>query len=274
MYQDFDHGLARERTAQMRKEVEQNRLYARSARAARSDGEGVARRGRVARGAAHVTALFRCVAIAPMGGVRKEEIMRRVALLLAGMAAVLVLASGVALAVNKVGTDGPDTLRGTDKDDNLVGKGGQDDLFGLDGSDNLLGGEGRDNLFGGNESGPGGGDKNLDGGEGNDVVLGGRGSDNIVGGDGNDLLIDGNLRDPSQDRLAGGDGNDVIDVINRPAVKDIVVCGDGFDRVLADRKDTVTPDCERVFVGLDSVEEFEESIPRSFFRGLPPFPFD
>ena len=67
MYQDFDHGLARERTAQMRKEVEHNRLYARSARAARSDGEGVARRGRVARGAAHVTALFRCVAIAPMG---------------------------------------------------------------------------------------------------------------------------------------------------------------------------------------------------------------
>jgi hypothetical protein len=59
MYQDFDHGLARERTVQMRKEVEHNRLDARSARAARSDGEGVARRGRVARGAALVTALFR-----------------------------------------------------------------------------------------------------------------------------------------------------------------------------------------------------------------------
>jgi len=59
MYQDFDRGLARERMAQMRKEVEHNRLYARSARAARSDGEGVARRGRLARGAALVTALFR-----------------------------------------------------------------------------------------------------------------------------------------------------------------------------------------------------------------------
>lgn len=59
MYQDFDNGLARERVVQMRKEVERNRLEARSARAARSDGDGVDSRGRVARGAALVTALFR-----------------------------------------------------------------------------------------------------------------------------------------------------------------------------------------------------------------------
>jgi hypothetical protein len=56
MYQDFDRGLARERTVQMRKEVEHNRLDARLARAARPD--GVAREGRVARGAALLTALF------------------------------------------------------------------------------------------------------------------------------------------------------------------------------------------------------------------------
>ena len=56
MYQDFDHGLGRERTAQMRKEVEHNRLGARLARAALSDGD--ARRGRVARGAALLTALL------------------------------------------------------------------------------------------------------------------------------------------------------------------------------------------------------------------------
>jgi hypothetical protein len=56
MYQDFDHGFCRERTAQMRKEVEHNRLVARLARAARSDGD--ARRGRVARGAALLTALL------------------------------------------------------------------------------------------------------------------------------------------------------------------------------------------------------------------------
>jgi hypothetical protein len=59
MYQDFDRGLARERTVQMRKEVEHNRLDASLVRAARSHGEGVARGGRVARGAALLTALFR-----------------------------------------------------------------------------------------------------------------------------------------------------------------------------------------------------------------------
>jgi len=59
MYHDFDHGLAREQMAQMREEVEHNRLEARLARAARSDGGGVAREGRVARGAALLTALFR-----------------------------------------------------------------------------------------------------------------------------------------------------------------------------------------------------------------------
>jgi hypothetical protein len=59
MYQDFDHGLARERTARMREEVEHNRLKARLVRTARSNGEGVPRGGRVARGAVLVTALFR-----------------------------------------------------------------------------------------------------------------------------------------------------------------------------------------------------------------------
>ncbi len=199
--------------------------------------------------------------------------MRRVALLLTVMAAALVMASGLALAVTKIGTNGPDVLRGTDGKDNLLGLGGQDDIFGKGGSDNLLGGPGKDNVLGGDERGPGGGDKNLAGGSGNDVVLGGQGSDNIVGGDGNDLLVDGNLRESSEDKVAGGDGNDVIDVVNRPAVKDLVACGGGFDRVLADRKDTVARDCEKVFVGLDSADKFFESIPRSFFRGLPPNPF-
>ena len=198
--------------------------------------------------------------------------MRRTVLLVAVMAACLVLASGVALAVNKVGTNGNDVLRGTDGEDNLLGLGGQDDIFGRGGSDNLAGGAGKDNVLGGDER-PGGGDKNLDGGSGNDFVGGGRGSDNIAGGDGNDFLVDGGLRESSRDNLAGGDGDDVIDVINRPAAKDLVSCGSGSDRVLADRKDAVARDCEKVFVGLDSVEEFFESIPRGFFRELPPFPF-
>ena len=139
-----------------------------------------------------------------------------------------------------------------------------------------MGGDGKDNVLGGDERRAGGGDKNLAGGTGNDFVIGGKGSDNIVGGDGNDLLVDGNLRESSRDtrdNIAGGDGGDVIDVINRPAVKDAVACGDGVDRVFADRKDAVARDCEKVFVGLDSVEEFFESIPRGFFGELPPFPF-
>ena len=56
-HQEF--GLSRQRAMDMRTEVEHNRLEALLARAARSDEGNVARRGRVARGAALVTALFR-----------------------------------------------------------------------------------------------------------------------------------------------------------------------------------------------------------------------
>ena len=205
--------------------------------------------------------------------------MRRTVLLLTVIAACLVMASGVALAVNRVGTNGHDVLKGTAGEDNLVGLGGQDDLFGKGGSDNLVGGDGKDNVLGGDERGPKGGDKNLVGGDGNDFVGGGRGADNMVGGDGNDLLFECCLRESSKDTLSGGSGNDVIDVSHRPAVRDVVACGKGRDQVLADRKDTVARDCERVVVVrgsreavLRQVNEFFESIPRSFFRGLPPDP--
>jgi Ca2+-binding RTX toxin-like protein len=221
--------------------------------------------------------------------------MRRVILLLAAMAATLVLASGLALAVNEVGTNGPDTLRGTNGDDNLVGLGGNDDIFGLGGRDNLLGGEGKDNVLGGNERRPLGGDKNLAGGPGNDRVIGGLGSDELVGNSGNDLadggrdaddmtgdggadlLVDGPLRETAVDRLSGGDGNDVFFVDNRPATRDFVTCGGGFDRVGADRKDVVAPDCERVAVGGAAVRRLveeleEEGFFETFFGGLPPFP--
>jgi Ca2+-binding RTX toxin-like protein len=73
--------------------------------------------------------------------------MRRLVFLLTAMALTLVLASGVALAVNKIGTNGPNTLRGTNKADNLLGKGGNDALYGLGRRDNLLGGKGKDCIF-------------------------------------------------------------------------------------------------------------------------------
>jgi Ca2+-binding RTX toxin-like protein len=156
--------------------------------------------------------------------------MRRVVLTLAAMALALLLASGVAWAVNKVGTDGPDTLRGTHGDDNLLGKGGNDELFAQRGNDNLLGGPGKDVVTAETERGRSyGGEKNM----------------------------------------VGGPGNDGLWVWNRPAGEDVVTCGSGFDRVFADRDDTLAPGCERVFVGWGSVDEFFESFPESFFRGLP-----
>jgi Ca2+-binding RTX toxin-like protein len=232
--------------------------------------------------------------------------MRRVVLLLATMAATLVVASGLAWAVNKIGTNGPDTLRGTNEADNLLGKGGNDALFGLGGRDNLLGGEGKDWVLGGNEQRPLGGAKNLDGGPGNDGVLGGTGPDNLLGGSANDYvfgasgsdsmvgeegrdlidgytgtdrmlgegggdwLVDGPLDEASKDDvLSGGDGDDILVVDNVPAVKDIASCGSGFDRVIADRKDVVAPDCEKVRVVRGSEAEVLEQ-EEAFFESLPP----
>ena len=199
--------------------------------------------------------------------------MRRVVLVLGAMTLALLLASGVALAVNKVGTDGPDTLRGTDRADNLLGRGGNDVLYGLAGRDNLLGGSGKDWVFGGGERRVGGGDKNLAGGSGNDVVLGGLGSDNVLGEEGNDFVADGPDREFSIDRLSAGDGNDAVGVFSDPAYKDLVTCGDGFDSVFADRKDVLAPDCERVADSEPERERLARALERSgFFDRLAPFP--
>jgi len=202
--------------------------------------------------------------------------MRPILLLLTVMTVTLVVASGVAWAVNKVGTNGPDTLIGTNNADNLIGQGGNDVLFSLNGRDNLLGGPGKDIVLGENERlNSSSGDKNLRGDLGNDIVVGGRGSDNVLGDAGNDFLADGPTREFSVDNVLGRDGKDVFLVGNAPAAKDIVTCGDGFDRVLADRKDMVTGNCERVRLVHGSRAEvsqqegrFVASVPRSFCRGL------
>jgi Ca2+-binding RTX toxin-like protein len=204
--------------------------------------------------------------------------MRRLLLLLAAMALALVVASGVALAVNKIGTNGPDTLRGTNGDDNLVGRGGNDRLFSLAGDDTLLGGLGKDVVFGGRIVGSccqdndfSGGDKNVVGGPGNDDVNGGRGSDNIIGGRGNDIMFEGAEPDVAKiDNLSAGAGNDGVWVLNwSPVGKDVLSCGSGFDRVLADRTDVIAPDCERVFYGRSNIDAYFRSFPESFFEGLP-----
>jgi hypothetical protein len=72
-----------------------------------------------------------------------------------------------------------------------------------------------------------------------------------------------------------------------PAVRDIVSCGGGFDRAMADRKDEVASDCERVRIVhgteaevIEQEEAFFDSLPRSvtefffgtFWEGLTPDP--
>ncbi len=133
--------------------------------------------------------------------------------------------------------------------------------------DNLLGGEGKDWLLGGNQRRALGGEKTLLGSSGNDGVPGSTGSDIVVGGSGNDhvyghtgsdrvmgqegddLVWGGTYPETATDVLSAGDGEDVVFVDNRTPARDIVSCGGGFERVGADSKDVVTPDCEKVFVG-------------------------
>ncbi|MDP8900047.1 MAG: hypothetical protein M3N33_02655 [Actinomycetota bacterium] len=185
--------------------------------------------------------------------------MRRTMLLLTVMAATLVLASGVALAVARSGGPGDDTLRGSNGADALSGNGGDDDLLGLGGRDALSGGEGRDAVLGGNEAGPKGGDKSLAGGPGGDFVGGGRGEDALSGGPGGDFMFAGppfGEAADDVDAIAAGDGRDAVLAINRPASRDIIDCGGGFDRALVDKKD-VTSDCEREFTSA-----------RKFFRSI------
>src|SRR5215212_9537647 len=194
--------------------------------------------------------------------------MRRTILLLATMALTLLVASGVALAVNKIGTQGRDFLKGTDGADNLVGKGANDLIFGLAGKDNLLGGSGKDIVLGGTFTRSLPGNKDLVGGTSNDVVFGGKGSDHVLGNEGNDFV--GNGPNRSTDKISAGEGNDVVGSFNDPASKDVVTCGGGFDRVFADTKDMVAPDCEKVADRGSEFDRLANSIPQSFWDGLAP----
>jgi Ca2+-binding RTX toxin-like protein len=205
-----------------------------------------------------------------------------------------------------VGTDGPETLRGTNRDDNLYGAGGNDILFALGGEDNLRGGEDKDWVLGGDERRAFGGDKKLEGGPGNDghwgglgsdtvlggsgndfvagddgsdsavmgeegkdLVLGGAGGDRIVGGEGTDILTSGPIEERATNTLSGGAGDDIFVVDNVPASKDRVSCGRGFDRVIADRKDMVAADCEKVRVVHGTEEEVIQQ-EAAFFETVPP----
>ncbi len=154
-----------------------------------------------------------------------EDGMRRTTLLLTAVVLTsLLLASGVAIAVTREGTPRDDTIRGTNGADQIDGKAGDDYIDGRRGTDTLAGSAG------------------------DDIVLGGKGTDTLAGGAGDDFLSDGPFREFQRDVLDGGDGNDEVSAFNSPASRDIVGCGDGFDRAEVDRKDIVGDDCERVLL--------------------------
>ena len=83
-------------------------------------------------------------------------------------------------------------------------------------------------------------------------------------------MFDGFELNPKKDTISSGAGNDVIFAWNRPAGKDVVTCGSGYDRVAADRLDKAARDCEKVSIYHRKFPDaFFESIPESFFEGLP-----
>lgn len=105
------------------------------------------------------------------------------------------------------GTARADTIRGTRAGDRINGGRGRDRLFGLAGADCISGGPG------------------------NDAISGGPGNDVISGGPGNDVISVGSGRN----RVSAGPGNDRINARNHRG--DIIDCGKGRDRVIADSID-------------------------------------
>lgn len=150
------------------------------------------------------------------------------------------------------GGEDADTLDGGEGTDAVDGGAGNDVLTGGLGDDDATGGEGDDeiDLGAGDDTASGGagndevrgasGDDVLKGGDGDDVLDGGRGSDRLYGGEGNDTLV----ADKGGGRASGGNGDDTVRAAN--GAQDTVLCGEGYDTVLADRSDRVAPSCESV----------------------------
>jgi Ca2+-binding RTX toxin-like protein len=152
--------------------------------------------------------------------------MRRMATILAVVALMVTFTSGVALAAFEdsiIGTDHTDVFKGTSKAEQISGLGGGDQINGGGGNDLVQGGRGSDEL----------GD-----GLGQDSVYGGLGKDNLIGQGG----------DTSSDHFYAGRSDDILQPWDSPAVKDVVNCGPGIDKVYADKADVIKDNCERVSV--------------------------
>ena len=133
-------------------------------------------------------------------------------------------------------------MLGLEGDDRISGSPGTDCIDGAPGNDRIAGLRRRDTLDGA------AGNDMLTGGAGADVLTGGLGADKLSGGPGADRLSDvpESYEDVSLEatlnRLSAGAGPDRIDTAN--GRRDMVHCGAGRDRAVADREDDLES-CER-----------------------------
>ena len=134
--------------------------------------------------------------------------MRRMATILAVVALMVTFSSSVAVAAFD------DSITGTDRTDIFTGTDKAERISGLAAIDEIGDGLGQD------------------------TVYGGAGKDNLIGQGG----------DTSTDRFVAGSGDDTVQPWDSPAVKDVVNCGPGTDKVYADKADVIKDNCERVRV--------------------------
>jgi Tol biopolymer transport system component len=138
-------------------------------------------------------------------------------------------------------------IHGTSRADVLLGTSARDVINGGGGNDVIRANPGdRPNVYYGVVD-----DDAVDGGSGNDTIYGYRGTDVLRGGPGADRIYGGR----GLDRLSGGPGRDILDggpyhdrIDARDGERDVVRCGGGVDRVLADSIDVVARDCEHVTI--------------------------
>ena len=146
------------------------------------------------------------------------------------MAAMLLIATGVALAATYNGTDRNDVIYGGSAADTIYGKGGADALNGRGGNDTLYGGPGNDNsttslydkvkkaYVGAGVRGAGG----------DDTIDGQEGDDDIEGNAGRDIVKDTSPNDA--DRAWGGTEDDELNVADGDT-RDQAACGEGSDGI-------------------------------------------
>jgi Ca2+-binding RTX toxin-like protein len=168
---------------------------------------------------------------------------KRIPLIMAVGALLLVLSAGVALAhLNEFycNDKNPDTplCPGTDERDHIIGSinfPGTDDIYADDNDSDNRGSadvvQGRDD------------DDIIRGQEGNDHLAGGPDDDTLYGNSGHDLIIDSESTG-DEDVAYGSAGDDNIDVKDGDG-DDWVSCGKGRDRVWFDSGDVIRGNCER-----------------------------